>query len=184
VLESQKQYDRALALIDECVNDENRMVAASAMSEKARILCKTGRGEEAYPLFLKMQEVRDSIQNLSFNVQLDEVRTQYEVDKHIAEKEEVRNYMYFALTGCVLLIIILSIWIYYSRKIAKKNKTLANQIKELQTQQEIAETELLNKTSFETEDADDDLCPEKRKDQLCIAIRDILLKEKNTVIRR
>jgi AraC-like DNA-binding protein len=66
----------------------------------------------------------------SFAAQLDEIRTQYEVDKHIAEKERNRNYFLFALGGCLLLVIVLGIWIHYSRTIVKKNRGLYRQIKE------------------------------------------------------
>lgn len=178
VLESQKQYDQALILIDECIKDKNMMVAASAMSDKLRILCKMKRSEEVYPLFLKIQEVRDSVQDMRFGLQLDDLRTQYEVDKITTEKEKIHSYMYFTLAVCILLIITLGIWIYYNRKIAKKNKTLVDKIKELQTQHEKAEAELLNQMTLETEDTDNDLYPESRKNQLCVAIRNALLKEK------
>lgn len=126
----------------------------------------------------KAFQLADSISYKEFNEQLDDLRTKYEVDRHIAEKEKVRNLMYFAIAGCILLMIILAIWIYYNRKIAKKNKALANQIKELLTQHEKVEEELLNKENFEIIDSDDDFYPETRKDQLCLAVRDILLKEK------
>lgn len=49
---------------------------------------------------------------------------------------------------------------------------------ELQIQHKKIETELLNKISFGTEDVDLKLCPETRRNQLCIAIRKIILKEK------
>jgi AraC-like DNA-binding protein len=64
------------------------------------------------------------------NAQLDEIRTQYEVDKHIAEKKRNHNYFLFALGGCLLLAIALAIWMYYSRKIVRKNRGLYLQIKE------------------------------------------------------
>ncbi|MDR1201041.1 MAG: helix-turn-helix domain-containing protein [Tannerellaceae bacterium] len=139
-------------------------------------LCRT---DEAIKTFEKFAALKDTINNESIAKQLSELRTVYEVDKHIAEKQRNRNYFLFAFGGCILLVIALGIWIYYSRKIAKKNKTLAIQIQELQEQQEKTEAELLNKTTFEIEDdPDDDLCPESRKNELCIAIRDIILKDK------
>jgi AraC-like DNA-binding protein len=64
----------------------------------------------------------------------------------------------------------------------RKNRALALQIRELAAQQKFRDTELLNKTSFVQEKnislPDDDLCPESRKDKFCIAIRDLLLREK------
>jgi len=146
---------------------------------KNQILNHLNRQDEGDELLGRILEKKDSLLNIEFHAQLDELRTQYEVDKHIAEKERVRNYMYFAIAGCVLLAILLAIWIYYNRQIAKKNKILVKQIKELQVQQEKVEAELLDKTTFEMEEnVDPDLCPENRKDKLCIAVRDIMLKEK------
>ncbi|MDR1091751.1 MAG: AraC family transcriptional regulator [Prevotella sp.] len=134
---------------------------------------------DSYETFYAAYLKNDSLQNVQRLKMIDELTTQYEVDKHIAEKERNRNYFLFASGGCILLAIVLGVWIYYSRKIAKKNKTLAAQIKELQEQQEKTEAELLSKTTFEIEnDPDDDLCPESRKNELCIAIRDIILKDK------
>lgn len=128
-------------------------------------------GERAFRL-------ADSLSFKEFNLQLDELRTQYEVDRLIAEKEKTRNYLYLSIAICLLLLIALSTWIYYNRKIRSKNKTLAKQIKELQIQYEKFEAEILNKQEIHLEESDD-LNPEKRKDQLCIAIRDVLLKEKD-----
>ena len=60
---------------------------------------------------------------------------------------------------------------------------MAQQIKELMEQMELHEVELLNKTTFVPEEeikeeTEDGFCPDTRKDKLCIAIRDILLKDK------
>ena len=60
--------------------------------------------------------------------QLDELRTQYEVDKHIAEKQKARLRFMFAAGIGALLFVILIIWIFYSRKIHKKNVALVEQI--------------------------------------------------------
>jgi transcriptional regulator GlxA family with amidase domain len=96
--------------------------------------------------------------------------------------DELGNYCFlFALAGCVLLTVTLGIWIHYDRKIAKKNRVLVSQIRELTTQQKLRETELFNKTSFiDKSDAalSDNLCPENHKDKLCIAIRNLFLQEK------
>ncbi len=176
IWEARGDYSKALAYIDKAI--EIDPTYTYARFTKIRILSGIENAPLTWSETEKTVEYIDSLRNISYNKQLDELRTQYEVDIHIAEKEKVRNYLYFTFTGCILLIITLGIWIYYNRQITKKNKVLAKQIKELQVQQEKADIKLLDKISIETEDADDDLCPEKRKDQLCIAIRDILLKEK------
>jgi AraC-like DNA-binding protein len=64
------------------------------------------------------------------NAQLDELHTQYEVEKITAEKERIRNYLLFTLGGCLLLVIILGIYIYYNRMIQIKNRGIFRKIKE------------------------------------------------------
>ena len=86
---------------------------------------------------------------------------------------------------CLLPATALGIWIYYNRKITKKNRVLVQQIRELTAQQELRDAELPNKTSFMNEEYlspvwenDDGFCPESRKDKLCVAIRDFILHDK------
>jgi AraC-like DNA-binding protein len=181
IMEAKNDYKQALDLIN--ATYEENTTDLEILPLKARLLCKMGRGEEAYPLYERLQEAQDSLQKIYFSVQLDELRTQYEVDKHIAEKKRNRNYFLFTLGGCVLLTLALGVWIYLNRKIAKKNRTLAQQIKELTAQQEEQVKEMLTKTSFvpeaeKPEAVDEDLCHESRMDKLCIALRDLMLKDK------
>jgi len=51
-------------------------------------------------------------------------------EKHVAEKKQVRAYLISALGGCLLLVLALGIWMYYSRTIVRKNRDLYLQIKE------------------------------------------------------
>ena len=181
ILEGKQKYAQALDLIDASYDNISKDV--EILPVKARILCKMGRGAEAYPLYERAIELRDSIQRTYVNIQLDELRIEYEVDKHIAEKERNRNYFLFALGSCVLLFIALGIWIFLHRKIRKKNRTLAQQIKELTALQEGQDNELLAKTTFipeeeSTETPDDELYTASRLDKLCLAIRDLVLKDK------
>ncbi len=179
IFAARKQYAEALQLLDVTLTDKDPMMKISGMEEKAAILCRTGRGEEALSLFTRSQELKDSISNLGVMLQLDDLRTQYEVDRHIAEKERTRLNYYFALGGCCLLGVALGIWIYYSRKVTKKNRTLARQIKEMMIQQEAIEKEIMNKTTFvPIGEVDGDICPDTRLDQLCIAIREAILADK------
>lgn len=184
IAESRKDYNLALKFCDEayriCEEMDEYAFLGDVVKIKYRVMSEMRGSRDIYDLFEKYIAVRDSVEKQKFHAQIDELRTVYEVDKHIAEKDRNRNYFLFALSGCILLFIALSIWIYYNRQIAKKNKTMAMQIKELQVQQEKLETDLLNKATFEMpeNDTNDDLCPESRKSELCIAIRDIILKDK------
>jgi AraC-like DNA-binding protein len=131
ILMNQKKYEEALAMNDKdmellsCRAEENNTRELRMM-----ILAKMGRVEEALELYDVIIGVKDSLYDLQIDAQLDELRTQYEVEKHIAEKERNHNYFLFALGGCVLLAIALGIWINRNRTIVKKNRGLYRQIKE------------------------------------------------------
>jgi AraC-like DNA-binding protein len=60
-----------------------------------------------------------------------------------AEKEKTRNYLLFALAGCLFLAIALGIWINLHRQIARKNRSLYLQIQELLQKEKEAEQLLL-----------------------------------------
>ena len=74
----------------------------------------------------------------------DALRTQYEVDKHIAEKEKTRNYLFFAIAGCFLLTLALGIWIYLHHQIVQKNHFLYRQVQDLMQKEKEAEQQLFN----------------------------------------
>jgi AraC-like DNA-binding protein len=127
---SRGQFKEALEMADKAIESVGPKSKPQAIGAKMMVLLKK-EGTEALE-----QTFRDAVGALiskhrdEFSTQLDEIRTQYEVDKHIAEKIRNRNYFLFALGGCVLLVIALGIWIYYSRKIIRKNRGLYLQIKE------------------------------------------------------
>ncbi|MDR2497961.1 MAG: helix-turn-helix domain-containing protein [Tannerellaceae bacterium] len=188
IAESRKDYPRALELCNEAV----RLCKASAagfhlrwiLQTKARILAKMLNAEEIVAVYEEHIALRDSFEMRKNQVQLDELRTQYDVDRHVAEKERNRLYFLFALGGCLLLAVALGIWVFCSRKIAEKNRALTEQIQELTAQQEARDKELLSKTTFVEPEAATDiddsesLCPESRKDKLCREIRDFILLDK------
>ncbi|MDR0230711.1 MAG: AraC family transcriptional regulator [Dysgonamonadaceae bacterium] len=189
ICEERNEYDNAIKWldkdIDECSNLGEFSYMVILLKKKAHILRKMRRTEESYSVFETAVQLSDSIRLAENNAQLDEIRTQYEVDKHIAREEYLHNYLLFAIGSCILLAIALGGWMHYSRKITKKNRTLAQQIKELTIQQEELINEMLTKTSFSphflnetTSVADNNLCVESRMDKLCIAVRDLLLKDK------
>jgi flagellar biosynthesis/type III secretory pathway M-ring protein FliF/YscJ len=96
-----------------------------------------------------------------------------------AEKDKIHRSFLFALSIVVLLLIIAVLIFINHLQIRRKNISLVAQIKELQELQQIKEDELLQKNTFETPETDAaELCPESRKDKICIALRDLLLKDK------
>ena len=112
---------------------------------KAEILCFTGQGEEGSKLYEQVIEYADSIRNANFNGQLDEIRTQYEVDIHIAEKEKARLSFYFAMGIGVLLLVVLFIYFLYSRRLKQRNLALYQQVQELSRKEKAVESCFLSK---------------------------------------
>ena len=185
IYEGEEQWEKALEMIDKRMDIMQNVIISlpEILKQKANILSKIGRAAETYDNFNMAYQLNDSLKTVEINAKFDELRTQYEVDKLISEKIRNRNYFLFTLAACFLLSVALGIWVYLNRKIAKKNLFLATQIKYLTENQQIIENEMLNKTTFfpiknvEVK-TDDIICPENRKDKLCIEIRDLLLKDK------
>ncbi len=125
-----KQYAQALEMADKAIETARTEAKLQHLGMKMMILTGMGDVEAAQLQFREIVAEMDARHNEKMNAQLDEIRTQYEVDKIKAEKERIRNYLLFALGGCLLLTVILSIYIYYSRLIQKKNRGLYLQIKE------------------------------------------------------
>ena len=180
IAETRKDYVKALEYTNRAYAIDS--IHLPTRRTRIRILSKVENAPQTWAAAEATLEYIDSTRTSAFNAKLDALRTQYEVDKHIAEKERLRNNFIFALAGCILLALALGIWIYYNRRIQQKNRKLAQQIDELTAQQELRDTELLSKATFiriETTIPDDDgLCPESRMDKLCNSIRDIILKDK------
>ncbi|MDH6314241.1 AraC-like DNA-binding protein [Parabacteroides sp. PFB2-10] len=131
IYEARKEYDKALLLLDkelELSSQERNINFSALLIRKARILSHLGEAEESFRLAEESFLLRDSLRSLDLNKQLDEVRTQYEVERLTLETQRNRNYFLFALIGCVLLAIALIIWIIYSRRLKAKNRALYEQI--------------------------------------------------------
>lgn len=94
------------------------------------ILARAGRNDEAFSLLDEIIAANDSINNVEVNARFDELRTQYEVEKHIAEKERNFHYFLFALGICLVLVLLLAGVFYYNRIISTKNRKLYERIKE------------------------------------------------------
>jgi len=126
---ARKEYDKALEMTDKALQLTNSEAARNEIREtRMQILANTGRSMELYQIAEKVITINDSIRNADFSGRLDGLRTQYEVDKHIAKEQKARLSFYFSAGIGVLLLVILIIWFFYSRKIHKKNKALVEQI--------------------------------------------------------
>ena len=175
------QYEKALEMADKAIEVAKPEGKIQAMGEKMMILLKKCDPEATEKLFIEIIGALDARNNERMNAQLDEIRTQYEVDKINAEKERIRNYLLFALGGCLLLALLLGVFIYYSRLVRNKNRGLYLQIKE---QDRL--TEELRRAMVETEHIETEQSPSPKhtetgnvqQRQLVARFREHLLNER------
>ena len=119
----------------QALEELNKAIVRNPLSRESEALklvtlIHLGEAQEADSLFRTIIAKQDSVSNSAFNAQIDELRTQYEVDKHVAEKQRNRNYFFFALAGCALLLLLLAGAAYHNRTITRKNRGLYQRIKE------------------------------------------------------
>jgi Transcriptional regulator containing an amidase domain and an AraC-type DNA-binding HTH domain len=135
-LEERGEYAKALVFIDKAyaIPPYLEDPTSNALLIKSSILARMGRIDESQQCITEMTAISDSLRSMDFNRQLDELRVAHEVDALTAEKELRLRQLLYSLSSCILLIIVLSVWIYYSRSLKKKNTILAGRILE-QTKQ-------------------------------------------------
>ena len=128
VLYGRKRYREALEMLDRAAEASPGNLEVKGL--KLMTLAQLQEADKAVELFSEVIGDLEKNYNEAFASRLDEVRTQYEVDKYAAEKERNRNYFLFALSGCVLLALLLGATFYYNRVIMHKNRGLYRQIRE------------------------------------------------------
>lgn len=128
ILYGKGRYAEALEMFDKEIEASPNTLESKAL--KLMTLAQMREPEKAVQLFSDVVGELENRHNEAYNAQLDQIKTQYEVDKHIAEKERNRNYFLFALGGCLLLFVLLSVTFYYNRVVMRKNIGLYKQIKE------------------------------------------------------
>ena len=128
ILYGKKRYREAVEMLDSAIAASPKTLEPKAL--KLMALTQLKDSEKAVELFSEVVGELQARHNTEYNAKLDEIRTQYEVDKYIAEKERNRNYFLFALGGCLLLGVLLGVMSYYNRVVTRKNLGLYNRIKE------------------------------------------------------
>ena len=123
-----KQYEKAMAS-----NDENMAILISAGDsvsvltvelQQAELMIATGRYKEAAELYKQIIPRKDKLRNHELTVQLDELRTIYEVDKLTLKNQIATNRLYFLLVSSSLLLIVVFLYIMYTRRLRRKNRVL------------------------------------------------------------
>lgn len=171
ILQSRGDYRKALAAIDSAAVEvqESEFDLNAVRKIKMEILTRMGRFDEAFTLFDTIIAANDTIKDVEINARFDELRTQYEVEKHIAEKERNLHYFLFTLGICLVLALLLTAAFYYNRIIALKNHKLYERIKE--------QDRLAN--AVETAKATDTLSPSSEQKSLVMRLQEYLLSGEN-----
>ena len=110
----------------QAINDGTGLLAALRL--KSWVAAKSKRFDEAYYYSQLRAAAHDSVNTVRIAQQLDELRTQYEVERHIIEKERNRTYAILAAALAILMAIAFAIYIIYSRREAARVRSLMEQL--------------------------------------------------------
>ena len=188
ILRSRGDYSKALAAIDSAMTRtaEADFNLNSLRRIKMQLLARMGRFQEADGLLDEIIATNDTIKNVEVNARFDELRTQYEVENHIAEKERNFNYLLFALAICLVLALLLAGAFYYNRTIALKNRKLYERIKEqdrladeLSRLENARQSESSPKDSGKKAGATEPFAPSVEQQNLVIRLQEYLLSDDN-----
>ncbi|WP_163174723.1 AraC family transcriptional regulator [Bacteroides sp. 51] len=103
---------------------------AMMLRQKARVYAVLNDADQTETYYEKHIAMRDSITGINLESQLSEMRTKYDVDRHILEKTRNRNYAILAAALLAAALIALTVWILYSRRLTIKNRALVERIRE------------------------------------------------------
>ena len=108
---------------------DNEPGLAYEMGEmKARLLRKAGYADSAALLYEQLLLRKDSLQNINFAAQLDDLQTIYNVDKLTEQQSHTRKQLLLAIICCILLIILVVSYLAHNKTLKKRNRILCRQI--------------------------------------------------------
>lgn len=184
ILYGKKQYEEALRMLDKAIDKKGDKVSEEE-GLKLMTLMKMGETDKAVQLFYDIIRRIDEQHNTDFNARLDGIRTRYEVDKYIAEKERNRNYFFFALSGCLLLLVLLGMTFYYNRVVTRKNVRLYQKIKEQdRLAEELAQMRALHKSRPESvlpNEQSEESADDRQQKELVDRLHDYLLSDRKFI---
>lgn len=134
IYNSRGEYAQALEMIEKVSEQRAGTTEFAELYDinvlKIDVLARMHQAEEITVLYQEALALNDSLRNIDYARQIDEIHTQYEVNRHIEEKERNRNYALLATIGFALAIVALVIWIVYSRRLQEKNRSLVRRLRE------------------------------------------------------
>ncbi|WP_203558243.1 helix-turn-helix domain-containing protein [Bacteroides sp. 214] len=133
---NKREDEKVLELAELCLQFHRRWPEAfqdihRLVDFKKRALLNLSRFQEACVAYEELLILNDSITTVDNLQQLNELRTVYEFDKIVAEKERNRLLLIISIGGTLLLLLALFVYILYSCKLKKRNLALYKQIQEI-----------------------------------------------------
>lgn len=124
------QHEQALFWCDSLIAASPRLGLPTVyfMKDKMTLLRKLGRWQEAYDAAELYMQGRDSIQQAKSKQRLEELQTQYDVDRLKREEAERRAQLMWSLLTGALVLMLFAGYIMYSRRMALKNRILVQQL--------------------------------------------------------
>ncbi len=145
-----QQYDLALQqynLLTESIRPDyapNRYTQLKL--QQAQILSLLGKTDEACFVYQKANALQDSLDNISYTRQINELRTLYQIDKlELANQVERNKTITYGILAVLILLGLITSLILYLRK---KNKHLLHSKIELEKAQKNAENSIRTKSLF------------------------------------
>lgn len=127
-----KQYDKAIESnienMDILLSVGDSVSLLTVELQQAELLLAAGHHKEAAVLYKNIIPRKDKLRNSELTMQLDELRTLYEVDKLTLKNEIATSRLYFLLVSSILLLVVVILYIMYTRKLRRKNRILFDTI--------------------------------------------------------
>ncbi|MDR2497474.1 MAG: hypothetical protein LBD21_10155 [Tannerellaceae bacterium] len=103
---AQKRYNEAMSLTDSLLNHFRWLTGEQIIMQKYKLAIADSIGNAALAVEIRKElyHLNDSINTIEIAAKLDELRTLYEVDRHVMEKQRNRNYFTFAAIACILIL--------------------------------------------------------------------------------
>lgn len=181
ILHKKGNYTEALFEIEHALNDsgaiENRTLRNNYLSLKADLLCEIKRFAEACTAYKEVIQLTDSVSNSEQAIQLNDLRSIYELDRLKQENEQASARFLIALIICGAMALTITLSVIYSQRLRMKNRLLVDRIQE-ETLLEQERRDLQAICRNVTEVLPVSSTPDTIESALFVRLRELLLKER------
>lgn len=144
-----KEYAKALEVYDELLPSlrDNCLYRNMQISqERVKVLTLMGRNREACEAYEMINACKDSLDANSYLRQINELHTLYQIDKN--ELENINKQKEILYWSCFIILLILSLIVYFIFRIKRNNKWLLQSQQELEGAKKQAENSIRTKSIF------------------------------------